>query len=66
VDGSIVNSTKGFVRKKLWKMFLNETTAMTLEAKLSSAIGQRDKSARTASAARRPLSIAPLMEALSR
>jgi hypothetical protein len=66
MDGSIVNSTKGFMRKILWKTFLNETTAMTLEAKSSSAIAQRDKSARTASAARRPLSIAPLLEALSR
>jgi hypothetical protein len=37
MDSSIVNSTNGFMRKKLWKMFLNETTTMTLEQDLESA-----------------------------
>jgi hypothetical protein len=36
MDSSIVNSTNGFMRKKLWKMFLNETTTMTSERDLGS------------------------------
>jgi hypothetical protein len=28
MDGSIVNSTNGFMRKELWKTFLNETNSI--------------------------------------
>jgi hypothetical protein len=33
MDGSIVNSTKGFMGKKLWKTFLNETNSISLACK---------------------------------